>query len=95
MTELYACLYVAEFPVQALLRLRPELRDKAVAVIEGETPLQTVCSLNAKARKLGIAHGMTRVELDTFDSVAILPRAHEEEASARMALFLSQFCCCF
>jgi protein ImuB len=25
--ELYACLYVKEFPAQALLRLRPELHE--------------------------------------------------------------------
>lgn len=28
LTELYACLYVKEFPAQALLRLRPELNEK-------------------------------------------------------------------
>src|ERR1019366_7033104 len=80
--ELYACLYAQEFPAQALLRLRPELRQKAVAVIhpsnqrlpgtpgmEGEPPLQTVCALNAQARRLGIARGMTRVEVETFASL--------------------------
>jgi len=84
--ELYACLYAAEFPAQALLRLRPELRDKAVVVLEGEPPLQTVCSLNGKARRLGITHGMTRVELETFDSVIVLSRSQMEEAAARTAL---------
>ena len=53
--ERYACLFVREFPAQALLRLRPELQGKAVAVLEGEPPLQTVCSLNRRARTLGIA----------------------------------------
>jgi protein ImuB len=86
MSELYACLYVVEFPAQALLRLRPELREKAVAVIDGEPPLQTVCSLNGKARRLGIAVGMTRVELDTFESVTVLPRVQAEEAAASTAL---------
>jgi protein ImuB len=50
--ELYACLYVREFPAQALLRLRPESRDKPFVVMEGEPPTQYVHSLNSKARKL-------------------------------------------
>ena len=73
--ELYACLYAKEFPAQAMLRLRPELREKAVVVMEGEPPLQTVCSLNARARRLGIARGMTKVEVETFASVTVLPRS--------------------
>jgi protein ImuB len=84
--ELYACLYVREFPAQALMRLRPELEDKAVVVLEGEPPLQTVCSLNAKARGLGIVVSMTRVELDTFSGSAILPRSRAEESAARAVL---------
>lgn len=84
--EIYACLYAKEFPAQAMLRLRPELREKAVAVMEGESPLQTVCALNGKARSLGVMPGMTRVEIDTFDSVMALPRSPAEEAAARTVL---------
>jgi protein ImuB len=84
--ELYACLYAKEFPAQTLLRLRPGLRNKPCAVIEGEPPVQYLCSCNAKARNLGVAHGMTRVEMDTFPSVAVLPRSHAEEEAAKAAL---------
>jgi protein ImuB len=84
--EQYACLYAREFPAQALLRLRPDLRERPCAVLEGEPPLQRVCSCNTKARLLGVAHGMTRVEMDTFPSVAMLPRSHPEEASAKAAM---------
>ena len=69
---LYACVYAKEFPAQAMLRLRPEIREKAVVVMESEAPLEEVCSLNARARRMGVARGMTRVEVDTFDSVAVL-----------------------
>ena len=41
--ELYACLFVREFPAQALLRLRPELHKQPCAVMEGKPPLETVC----------------------------------------------------
>jgi len=84
--ELYACLLVREFPAQALLRLRPELRDQPCAVMEGKPPLETVCSLNVKARALGVELGMTRVEMDTFPMVRVLLRSAVEEEAARLAL---------
>ena len=61
--ELYACLYVREFPAQALLRLRPELHDRPCVVMEGEPPTQQVASLNTRARLLGITQAMTRAIL--------------------------------
>ena len=64
--KLYACLYAKEFPAQALLRLRPELHNLPCVVMDGEPPFQQICSLNTKARLLGMDHGMTRVEIDTF-----------------------------
>jgi protein ImuB len=84
--ELYACVYAKEFPAQAMLRLRPELREKAIVVMQGEAPLEEVCALNARARRIGVARGMTRVEVDTFDSVVVLRRSVPEEAAARTAL---------
>ena len=33
---IYACLYAKEFPAQALLRLRPELREQPVVVLRSE-----------------------------------------------------------
>jgi protein ImuB len=42
---LYLALHAAEFPAQALLRLRPELRAQPVAVFDGPALQQTVCSL--------------------------------------------------
>src|ERR1700730_19265066 len=84
--EVYACLYAEGFPAQALLRLRPGLRTRTCVVMEGEPPLQSMCSCNAKARTLGVIHGMTRVEIDTFPSVTVLPRSHAEEAAAKSVL---------
>jgi len=84
--ELYACLYAEEFPMQALLRLRPALRNHPCVVMDGEPPLQFVCSVNQQARQLGIIWGMTQIEMDTFPSATILPRSKAEEATARNAL---------
>jgi protein ImuB len=86
MTALYACLYVREFPAQAMLRLRPQLRESPVAVLEGTAPRQRVCSSNTRANALGVETGLTRAELEVFPSVALLPRSLAEEASARAAL---------
>ena len=82
-TELYACLYVKEFPAQANLRLRPELHSMACVVMEGEPPSQSVCSLNTKARLLHLSHGMTRVEVDTFSNPVVLSRSRETEMATK------------
>jgi protein ImuB len=84
--EIYACLHVREFPAQALLRLRPDLRDRPCIVMEGEPPLQEVCSLTRKARQLGVTCGMTQVEVDTFSDVTVLRRSPKEDATAREVL---------
>ena len=65
---LYICVYVPEFPTQALLRLRPDLARSPVVVLAGDPPLEQVCSANAQAFKLGIMQGMTRAELEPVPS---------------------------
>ena len=86
MTALYACLYVREFPAQAMLRLRPDLRSSPVVILEGTPPRQTVCSCNTRARDIGIDTGLTRAELDVFPGVTSLPRSLSEESSTSAAL---------
>lgn len=86
MTALYACLCAKEFPIQALLRLRPELHEQPCVVMAGKPPLEQVGSLNRRARSLGLLRGMTRVEVETFSGVKILARSASEEAAARAAL---------
>jgi protein ImuB len=53
----------------------------------GDPPSQQVCSLNMKARRLGVAYNMTGIEVDAYPSVAMLTRSHkEEEATKRILL---------
>ena len=66
--QLYACVHAAEFPAQALLRLRPDLQALPVAVLEGRAPLEQVCSMNRNARQHGAATGMTRLEAEALAS---------------------------
>jgi len=87
---LYACVHAAEFPSQALLRLRPDLQALAVAVLEGRAPLEQVCSMNRLARRQGAATGMTRLEAEALagqnHGLRLLPRSLESEAAARAVM---------
>lgn len=84
---LYACVYVADLPAQALLRLRPELRSQPVAILEGRAPLEFVCSLNRHARLAGAMPRMTRVEAEHVTGLRLLPRSLKTEAAARAVVF--------
>src|ERR1700761_9359779 len=84
--ELYACVYVREFPAQALLRLRSELKERACVVMEGEPPFEEVCSLNTKARLLGIQLGMSRTDIDGFPQAKVLSRSLRTEATVKEVL---------
>ncbi len=83
---LYICVHVPEFPVQALLRLRPEKSQSPVVVVEGDPPLEQVCSANTRAIRLGVAQGMTVAELEMFAGVTVFRRSAAEERVARSVL---------
>lgn len=85
-TELYACVYVREFPAQALLRLRPELKKHACVVMAGEAPFEEVCSINTKGRLLGIQRGMGRVDVDGFPQAKVFSRSLKTESTAKQML---------
>jgi protein ImuB len=91
--ELYACVCAAEFPAQALLRLRTELQSEPVAVLEGRAPLEIVCSLNRAATLKGAVLGMTRLEAESIAGLRLLARSAEVETAARAVLLecVSQF----
>jgi protein ImuB len=84
--EMYACIYAAEFPAQALLRLRPELHEKPCVVMEGVAPAEQVCACNRLARRLGARPGMTRVEVELLSAVLRLARSKAMEESAAAVL---------
>ena len=84
---LYAALHAAEFPAQALLRLRPDLQSRPVVVLEGAAPVESVCAMNTHARRRGASLRMTRVEAEGLNGLCILSRSPANEAAAR-AVFL-------
>ena len=63
---MFACIYIPDFPVEAIVRTTPLLREQAVAVLEGKPPLVRVVALNEKARLLGMEVGMTKLQAAVF-----------------------------
>jgi protein ImuB len=82
----FACIFVSDFPVEALLRATPVLRSQSVAVLEGKAPLQKVFAVNENARRAGVAPGMTKLQLEACSGLALCDRSPLQEASAHAAL---------
>jgi protein ImuB len=83
----FACLFVPDFPVQAVVRLETELRGKPVAILSGAAPLTKVFAVNQEARNLGVETGMTKVQVEAFQGIAWRWRSVSQEATAHAALF--------
>jgi len=82
----FACIFVPDFPVEALLRSEPELRSQAVAVLEGKAPLQKVFAGNEKARWAGVEVGMTKLQIEACTDFVLRARSPLQEAAAHSAL---------
>ncbi len=82
----FACIYVPDFPVEALLRTEPGLRSQALAVLEGKAPLQTIFALNEKARHASVSPGMTKLQVEACSDLVLRPRSLLQEAAAHAAL---------
>jgi protein ImuB len=63
---MFACVYIPDFPVAAIVRAEPLLREHAVAVLDGKPPQVRVAALNDKARALGLEIGMTKLQAAIF-----------------------------
>ena len=82
----FACIYVPDFSVEAILRAEPELRAKAVAVIEGKPPLEKISAGNEDARRAGISIGMTKLQAELCDDVTLRDRSELQEAATHQVL---------
>jgi recombination protein RecA len=82
----FACAWAAEFPAQALLRLRTDWQTEPVVVLDGRAPEEWVCSLNRLAERRGAAVGMTRLEAESMQGLRLLKRSAESEAAARAVM---------
>jgi protein ImuB len=82
----FACIFVPDFPVEAILRAEPDLRSQAVAVLEGKPPLQTILSGNEAARRAGVLSGMTNLQVEGCAEIALRERSELQESAAHQAL---------
>ncbi|MGA9968282.1 MAG: DNA polymerase Y family protein [Terriglobales bacterium] len=82
----FACIFVPDFPVEALLRAEPELRSQSLAVLEGKAPLQTVFAVNENARRAGVDPGMSKLQIEPCAGMVLRARSLPQEAAAHAAL---------
>src|ERR1700686_1983178 len=83
---MFACIFIPDFPAQAIIRFDPELRDRPVAVLSGRPPLEKVMALNERARQLGVDAGVTKSQLEAWENLALRARSESQEMSAHAAL---------
>jgi protein ImuB len=82
----FACIFVPDFPVEALLRAEPDLRSHPLAVLEGKAPVQDIFALNENARRAGVSAGMTKLQVEGCSGLKLRPRSLLQEAAAHAAL---------
>src|SRR5208337_4009280 len=82
-----ACLLVSDFPLAALIRANPELRDYPVASSEGRGPHAPLSFVAPLARRAGVMPGMTVAQGTAIASgLIVVPRSPASERSAMDAL---------
>ena len=83
---MFACIFIPDFSVQAIIRFEPELRARAVAVLTGRPPLEKVIALNERARQSGVDVGATKSQLEAWENLVLRVRSESQEMSAHAAL---------
>jgi hypothetical protein len=63
---MFACIYIPDFSVAAIVRAEPLMRERAIAVLDGKPPQVRVFALNDKARLLGMEIGITKLQAAIF-----------------------------
>jgi protein ImuB len=82
----FASIHVPNFTVQAVVRAEPNLRDRAVALVDGTPPIWNVVAANEAALRSGIELGMAKSQAAQFSAVEIRQRSRLQEKSAHAAL---------
>jgi protein ImuB len=88
---MFACLFVPDFSVQAVLRLEPEdrrevLKQSPIAILEGPASMPRITGMNDAARRAGIELDMTKLQVETCGRVWLCKRSVHHENAAQSAL---------
>ena len=79
-----ACTHIPNLPVQAVVRHEPELRFRAVVIIDGKS--EVIVAANAAARQAGVQLGMIKLQMTQLPAIEIRPRSRAQEEVAHAAL---------
>ena len=82
----FAAIHIPDFIVQAIVRSEIPLCGKAVAIVEGASPLWSVVAANRRALQIGIEPGMAKSQAAQFTAVEIRHRSAAREKAAHEAL---------
>src|SRR5580704_9838509 len=82
----FASIHVPHFPLQAVVRAEPSLRNQALALVDGTPPIWNVVAANQAALQAGIELGMAKSQAAQFHAVEIRNRSRVQEKSAHAAL---------
>jgi protein ImuB len=82
----FACIFIPNFPVAAVLRAEPELRAQAVAIFEGKPPLEKIFAVDERAARMSISPGMTKSQAELCSGLKLRPRSPLQESLAHAAV---------
>ena len=82
----FASIFVPNFRVQAVLRSEPELRERPLALLEGNASIRTVVGVNDVAANAGVKLGMTKSQAQQFGATEFCPRSVTQEKISHAAL---------
>jgi protein ImuB len=82
----FASVYVPNFMLQAVVRTEPELRERAVGIVDGDPPLWRIVATNEAAERAGIELGMGGSQAALFPGIEIRRRSRSQEQLAHAAL---------
>ena len=82
----FACIFVPDFSLQAILRAEPELHSRPVAILDGKPPLEKIICVNEHAQAAGVSSGMTKLQVEGSTEVVLRDRSEFQESVAHQAL---------
>ncbi len=83
---MFACIFIPNFSVVAVLRAEPGLRSQAVAIFEGKPPLEKIWAVSESAEGMGITPGMTKAQAELCPELTLRPRSTVLESLAHAVL---------
>src|ERR1041385_4851271 len=82
---LFAGIFVPDFSLQALFSQRPELRARAIALIDGTPQLLRVVAANEPALKAGVDVGLMKAQAESV-GVEVIARSSEMEEAVHESM---------